>query len=76
MVVVGLKQTASVRRKTMHETWYIIMNAQYGKEIVDETEDMEKAMQYCYEYELGSGIPHEVKRADATSSNLVHDWEM
>ena len=60
----------------MHETWYIIMDAQYGKEIVDETEDMELAMQYCHEYTLASGLHHEVKRADATSSNLVYDWEM
>lgn len=60
----------------MHETWYIIMDAPYGKEIVDETEDMEEAMRYSHEYELASGMPHEVRRADATGSNLVYDWEM
>lgn len=60
----------------MHETWYIIMiQPVYGKEIVDETEDFEEALQYCYEYELASGIPHEVRRADETSPELVEEWE-
>ncbi len=60
----------------MNETWYIIMKQPvWGKEIVDETEDFEEALCYSYEYELGSGIPHEVRRADETDAYLVESWE-
>lgn len=60
----------------MGETYYIIMiQPVYGKEIVDETEDLEEAMRYCYEYEIASGIPHEVRQAMETSAELVEVWE-
>jgi hypothetical protein len=57
------------------ELYYIIMEGQYGEEIVDEVHDFEEALRYSYEYELASGQPHSVKRADKTDEVLVSRWE-